>query len=71
MMSCPDRKSCLSSLRGDTKSFHDLPDELSQYRNQKMKAVVDINAFALIQYLGNALEESNARRVYDNNIIVG
>ncbi|MDR3160618.1 MAG: hypothetical protein LBU28_03285 [Spirochaetaceae bacterium] len=53
------------------KSFQDLPDELSQYRNPKTKAATEAGAFALIRYLGKMLEENYARRVPDDDITVG
>jgi integrase len=53
------------------KSFQDLPDELSQYRNPKTKAAAEAGAFALIQHLGKTLEENNLRKASNDNITVG
>jgi hypothetical protein len=50
------------------KSFQDLPEELSRYQNPKTKVASEAGAFALIQYLGKAPEENNARRVPDADI---
>jgi integrase/recombinase XerD len=54
------------------RSFHDLPDELAQYRNPKTKAAAEAAAFALINHLKKKQEtEGSARRVSVEDITVG
>jgi integrase/recombinase XerD len=53
------------------KSFQDLPDGLSKYRNPRTKTAAEAGALALVQYLTKALEENNARRAPDGDITVG
>jgi integrase/recombinase XerD len=53
------------------RSFQDLPDELSQYRNPKTKAAAEAAAFALINYLKKKQEEGGAQRIVIADITVG
>jgi integrase len=54
------------------RSFHDLPEQLAQYRNPKTKSAAEAGAFALINYLKKKLEEEgSARRVSVEDITVG
>jgi integrase/recombinase XerD len=53
------------------KSFHDLPEELAQYRNPKDKKEAEDSVIALILYLKKKQEEGTARRVVTEDITVG
>jgi integrase len=54
------------------RSFHDLPDELAQFRNPKTKPDAKSGAYALIAYLKKKQEnEGGARRVSVEDVTVG
>jgi len=53
------------------RSFHDLPDELADYRSPKTKADAAAGAIALIAHLKEKQEEGSARRIVIENITVG
>jgi len=53
------------------RSFHDLPDELAQYRSPRTKTAAEAAAFALINYLKKKQEEGSARRIVILDITVG
>jgi len=54
------------------RSFHDLPDDLSQFRFPKSKSAAEAGALALINYLKKKQEdEGSARHITTEDITVG
>jgi len=53
------------------RSFHDLPDDLANYRNPKNKAAAEAGAFALVNYLKKKQEEGRARHIIIEDVTAG